>query len=127
MSLDDLASTVSEFLGAPQAELLAIAKALDAEGLLGAVGPGGTWQVVASSLTNLLLGAMSKCSPADVAQTVSRLREATTDPRKAPGEEVPRSILDHPLFSKRHLLGEALDAIILSYGADDGFDDEAYG
>ena len=49
-----------------------------------------------------------------------------TDPTEH-AHDAARPILDHPKFTERHSLGEALDAIFLSYAAGDDFDDEAYG
>lgn len=80
-----------------------------------------------TDLTNLLLAAMSGGPAKHAHIAVSRLREASVDPVSDRQNEPARAIEDHPMFMRPHQLGEALDAIFLSYAAEDEFNDEGYG
>lgn len=80
-----------------------------------------------TDLTNLILAAMSGGPAKEAHIAVRRLREATVDPRSDRQGGPARPIEDHPMFMRPHQLGEALDAIFLSYAGEDEFNDEAYG
>ena len=105
-------------------ELRAIITALHEGTMLGAVANGSGQGLTATSLSNVLLAAMARCPASESAVVVARFRDASTDPTKPSASDTARPILDHQLFTRPHTLGEALDAIFLSYAAEDGFDDE---
>lgn len=125
MTLDELTTAAAETLGHPLAEIKAIAAALAGAGVI-CHGLHQDRPLPVSALTNLLLGVLSRSSVEEVGLTVSRFREAVVEPTRD-AHAVARPIMDHRLFTQRHSLGEALDTILLSYAADDDFDDEAYG
>ncbi|WP_313553119.1 hypothetical protein [Brevundimonas sp.] len=128
MKLVELLPIVAETLGVPLASVRVLAMQLRKHGLVSSGGRGrGGAEMKPTDLTNLLLGTMSGGPAKDAHLAVQRLREAWVDPR-SPGQLEPaRPIEDHPMFMLRHALGEALDAIFLSYASGDEFSDEGYG
>ena len=128
MKLVDLLPVVSETLGLPLASVRVLAMNLRKHGLISSGGRGrGGAEMKASDLTNLLLAAMSGDAAKDAHTAVQRLREASVDPTSSHHGESARPIEDHPMFMRRHVLGEALDAIFLSYASGDELSDEGYG
>ena len=128
MKLRELLPIVAKTLGLPPASLRVLGAHLRKHGLItrGGRGRGGA-EMTPTDLTNLLLAAMSGGPAKDAHTAVTRLREAAADPTSDRQEGAARPIGNHPLFIRRHQLGEALDAIFLSYAADDEFNDEDYG
>lgn len=128
MKLSELLPIVAATLGLPPASLRVLGAHLRKHGLVTSGGRGrGGAEMTPTDLTNLLLAAMSGGPVKDVHLSVSRLREASVDPISDRQIQPARPIEDHPLFMRTHQLGEALDAIFLSYAADDEFNDEGYG
>ncbi|MBO9501631.1 hypothetical protein [Brevundimonas sp. A19_0] len=128
MKLSELLPIVASTLGLPPASVRVLGAHLRKHGLItrGGRGRGGA-EMTPTDLTNLLLAAMSGGQAKDAHLAVIRLREASVDPRSERQDEPARPIEDHPMFMRPHQLGEALDAIFLSYAAEDEFNDEGYG
>lgn len=128
MKLIELLSVVSETLGLPQASIRVLSMHLRKHGLISSAGRGrGGAEMKASDLTNLLLAAMAGCAAKDAHLAVQRLREASVDPHSSHHGEQARPIEHHPMFTRQHELGDALDAIFLSYASGDELSDEGYG
>lgn len=128
MKLIDLLPVVSETLGLPLASVRVLAMTLRKHGLISSGGRGrGGAEMKASDLTNLLLATMAGGAAKDAHIAVQRLREASVDPTSSHHAEPARPIEDHPMFMRRHVLGDALDAIFLSYASGDELSDEGYG
>lgn len=128
MKLIELLPVVSETLGLPLASVRVFAMHLRKHGLISSGGRGrGGAEMKASDLTNLLLATMLGGPAKDAHTAVQRLREASVDPNSSHRGEPARPIEDHPMFMRRHALGDALDAIFLSYASGDKLSDEGYG